>query len=474
MRARRLSAFTPCATPLDSIMSEPMPPRLSRLLLGLALALVSACSGAEKPKDEKPSIADLPCSTQAECAPLNFVCDDVRRTCVCTSDEMCADKDGTPYCNAYTGRCVADIGGCKSDSECGSREFCDIALRTCRALKAYCESCSQDAECGGANDHCVRHPDFPGAPPFCALGCATNADCGNGQACRDTVKGKQCVPANGRCSGGVNEFCTPDLGATCRVDSDCPADSGQVCDQGSRTCIARDSGCRASQACDPETRKCVSACRFDSECQERYTEDFICVRNTCVQAETCFEDEDCDEGRFCFKESGAPSGLCRVSCDSSDDCPLAEICSHTPPRRCVAGCDSNADCRLTAVCRAGACATTDRNGAQHCQTKEVCDFREFCSNEACRTESKHCQAKPTSAACGAGGKLSSLAFPADRSGSSYSCPAGSIQASGNPTLCVADRCLYDCANDDECPNGFYCAALGAQQLCFPVNAKTCL
>lgn len=469
----------------------------ARLAALLCLSLAAACTAPEGPVDAGTfSLSSLPCSTNAECSDYGFICDDVRRTCVCTSDEMCADKQGTPYCNAFTGHCVADVAGCKGDGECGDGEFCDVALRTCRDKKAYCGGCTQDAECGGPNDHCVKHPDFPGSPAFCASACTDTGGCALGQTCRDTEKGKQCVPTSGRCQGGEGALCNPDTGQSCFQDRSCTEGVDQMCDMGSNLCVAKDSGCKSGQACDPVTRSCVLACRDDAECQEQYgsaEKPYQCVRSTCMPVEICKGDGDCPTGKFCFKEPGEDgandSGLCQLSCNANEDCPLGERCVQNPltaRNRCEPGCRTNSDCPLPSICTAGQCEYTNPlNNNQRCQVKEVCGFREFCSDQTCTAEAKHCQG---SSNCGSGGTAIPIFFNAAcGTTANITCPGGSVKrcdlyAAGcggsgsfaNACACAITRCVYSCANDASCPNGFYCAPTANGQRCTPLDASLCL
>lgn len=452
--------------------------------LVLTFCLLAACSPDDGRPDGGVSVTSLPCAIDAECSELGFVCDDGRRTCVCTSDSMCDDKEGTPYCNAFTGHCVAEIAGCKTDSECGADEFCDGALRICREKKAYCGSCTQDAECGSANDYCVKHPDFPGSASFCASACTAEGACVAGQACRDTEKGKQCVPENSRCQSGQSLKCTPDSGQSCQDAADCTAGGEQVCDTATNACRAANSGCRASQSCDPATRTCVTSCGFDSECQERYGQNFVCDQNTCVPTASCTKDDDCGSDAFCFKMPGASDsdiGSCQASCRSNDDCFLQQRCSDASPRKCVSGCSKNSDCPLNAICSAGgSCELKDSGGAQHCQIREVCGFREYCVSSTCRAEAKHCE-KPAPS-CASGSKLERISFsPGCVDHVATPCPSGSTAAGVISVggciakMCQIDRCLYSCAVNADCPNGFYCHPwLG--NVCFPNenNAGQCL
>lgn len=442
---------------------RPCPDIASRLVPGLFVALsvglVACTEGAANVIDAGVSVAELPCSTDAECVELGLICDRLRRTCVCTSDAMCAGNPAGNYCNAFTGRCVRDVAGCKSDGDCPGGQYCDAGLRTCRSLKAWCESCSLDAECG-ADNFCVRHPDFPSASPFCAAAC--DGGCGPGQKCADTEKGRQCVPDGSRCKQVAS--CTPDSGKACSTDSEC-GDASQVCDRGQSRCVARQAGCVAGQACDPTSRQCVAACATNRECEERYSDPlYTCKSGSCVRGETCRADADCADAKWCLKPVGAAAndvGACEPVCTSSAECPLGQRCPTevSTHRRCVAGCTTDDECPLTAVCTNGACESANQAGARRCQATQVCNPKERCLvgtgdpsrdhtcvlTEICRPGS----CTPTS--CGS--DFCAQIFP----------------ASGAPYL----RCVSRCAGDDDCPAAFYCIDLGAGGICMPNDPSIC-
>lgn len=453
-------------------------------------ALAGCTAGSGSPDAGSPGSGDLPCSTEAECADQHLVCDHLRRTCVCTKDAMCAGNPAGAYCNAFTGRCVKDIAGCKSDRECGEGNFCDAALRTCRAKKAWCEPCTQDEECGGPDDFCIHHPEFQTTPTFCGVACGAGDACPAGQKCATTEKGKQCLPEVGRCNQAAS--CTPDSGQPCGVDTDCTLGDGQLCDQVLGRCVAGQSSCAQGQACDPVTHQCVAGCRLDRECVERFSDPmYSCLNNSCVRAETCHGDGDCPSTKWCFKASGAgdaAAGTCQAACNADLDCPLGQRCVNNPTtarRRCLDGCvnGDNSGCSLNAICNNGGCEYAGPNGVRRCQVKEVCAFRESCLNSSCVPAPDHCKA--CSAGCGAG--ACATIYSNVTCGGSAQCPAGIAQACGNVDGCASSggyacacpmqRCLYRCTTDVQCPKGFTCqgAAVNGNNgpWCYPVDATLC-
>ena len=70
-----------------------------------ALFALAACKSSVPPP---PTAVPDTCSSDAECE-SNFRCDLQLRRCVCTADSACGGT--TPFCNAFTGLCVAQIRG---------------------------------------------------------------------------------------------------------------------------------------------------------------------------------------------------------------------------------------------------------------------------------------------------------------------------------------------------------------------------
>lgn len=437
--------------------------RLAAFALLLGASFLAACSSSGGDADAGTiAVADLPCSTNAECADRNFVCDPLRRLCVCTSDAMCAGNPAGAYCNAFTGRCVGDVAGCKSDGDCADGQFCDAALRTCRTRKGWCEPCSQDAECGASGDFCIHHPDFASAPTFCAAACGAGGTCPEGRKCAQTEKGQQCVPATGRCQ--QVSACNPDSGQRCAVDTDCTEGVGQACDRVRSRCVAAQATCVAGQACDPISRQCVAACQQDRECVERFADNaYVCVDGTCVHAETCRSDTECAADKWCEIAAGATSGVCQPACTADAECPLGQRClAENGHRRCTPGCSGDSDCPLNAVCSGGVCEYATPTGARRCQLTNVCAPKEICGSNASDASRYHvCNATETCRACTGG------------------CGAGVCAQIYTPSGSIS-RCAFRCATDDECPSGFSCNQMaygpGANDvawLCWPVDPNVC-
>ncbi len=463
-------------------------PVRGRALAALVLGAVSLFGCTPTTGTPDAGTPQLSCSSDAECS-HGLVCDKLRRVCVCTSDKICAAIDPTvPYCNAFTGQCVADIAGCKSDAACGAGKFCDIALRTCRSKVAYCDPCTQDAECGGPNDNCVHYPDFPTAPPFCATACGAGDACPDGQKCAQTEKGKQCIPAAGLCN--QTAACVPDSGQSCSSDTDCTQGTSQVCDSTLGRCVTSPAPCAQGEVCDATTHVCVGGCTTNQECIDRFANaNYQCQNAACVLAHPCHQDTDCQLTEYCQKAAGAAAtdaGVCAPTCNADTDCPLGDLCatnSTTGHRGCVPGCHDNSGCPLNAICDGGQCAMTATDGTPHCQAKEVCSFKDECIDNSCVLQPDQC--KSCAAGCGAGGCATLLAnYKCDNT----TCPTGvpkvyladSTCSTGRAYVCEIQRCLYRCTTDTECPNGFYCTSVDALGTgdqgpwCYPEVASYCL
>jgi hypothetical protein len=444
---------------------------LTQLLAALAVSVLPwlpACS-SKAPTPPKLVLSNS-CSSDAECASQNFVCDLQRRECVCTSDAMCKDAT-TPLCNVFTGHCVAKLPGCTANS-CAKGQFCDDATRTCRDERKYCESCGQDAECGVGNK-CITHPEYPNSQPFCASACDATGACGAGQACKNTAAMvKQCVPQGSLCGG--DQVCTPDAFVPCEADAQCAQYPGQRCDATLQRCVAQTNVCALGQSCDPRTQRCVAACDSDTACQTRYGAGFICLQRACRPANECMSDSQCAKNQFCQIQAGDTSGLgkCQPSCQQDSDCPLGRHCgmdAATGRTSCSSGCSSNTDCQLDEVCSAaGVCE------AGHCQVKAVCGFAESCINNVCVKQPDNCAS--CSSACPGNGSCLPVNF--NQACDNTTCPNGAKKAcvsdpgspcSGLTCFCQINRCLAVCGSDADCPHGFTCTQLPGGAFCDPVD-----
>lgn len=377
------------------------------------------------------------CTSDSDCEELGLVCDPVGGRCVCTRDSMCAGDPAQPWC--LRSACSADE--CVSEVDCEDGLKCLGSPRRCVDGLGTCESCSGDECLAGSS--CAEHPDFPGSGTFCAPSC--EGGCPSGFVCRDQL----CFRASGSCDA-PGESCLPDSESACASDTDCS--EGLVCDLFFGRCFAAQTVCEEGFACDAQSLTCIAACQGDDECPNGGR---------------------CSSGR-CVGGDATSS-----TCASNEQCPLGTRCEIDPTTAegsCVPGCQEDADCSLAAVCRDGVCQSQDGTGAQRCQVKEACGFRETCDGNACVEQASHCQS--CSGGCGTG-QCQPLYFSVVcGSGSALTCPGGSVKRCGNLGACTGcaceiQRCAYPCEAAADCPNGFYCANLGSTSLCLPVDSSMC-
>ncbi len=435
--------------------------------LSLVVSLGGACKSGSSAADAGTRNV-ISCNTDEECGA--FVCDKARRQCVCTTDDMCqaaARGAAAAFCNAFTGACVTgdQIAGCKSATDCTKDQFCDVAVRTCKPKRAYCETCTRDAECG-ATSKCARHPDYTATDPFCMTPCGTADACPSGQKCRDTEKGKACVP-EGQCN--ADPTCVPDSFQLCSADADCTQGTSQRCNLAEGRCVASVvSICVSGQSCDPRTNHCVAACAADADCVARFGANFLCVQASCRPSNACTSHDQCAPSEFCLKAAGAgPStaGICKPSCSDTSQCPIGTQCAKDAATQhfvCQTSCSGDSDCLFNQYCESGTCQPG-------CQINDVCAFRERCTNHQCVADSKHCQTCNTGCSGGLCGTIgtSDVCVPATQQ--CPACPSGATAIRAGPAgsscspqvecICTIKRCLYPCSDQQDpsqCPKGFTC------------------
>lgn len=463
--------------------------RLFRTSFAFLLTALVACSTKPTSTDAGPRPL-VACTSNAECASLGLECDLSLLKCVCTADSQC--PSASPFCNVFTGRCEASLpsGACTAGS-CPAGQYCDEGVRTCEAILGFCTQCSNDEECGAGN-YCIVHPDYPGTPAFCASACGVEGSCPGGQVCANTSAGvQQCVPMGTVC--GARPMCTPDSLAACGASGACD-DPSQVCDSTLGRCVAMSSGCAQDSVCDPRTLECAEPCgegdggamEGDQECQTRFMDPtFVCLNNVCRPASQCATDAECPLNQFCAISPASPAGSlgdCELSCTMDSQCPLGQECltdMNTGRQGCQTGCSVNSDCPLTSICANNACQNTDSMGNQHCQIKQVCQFRQQCLNEICVTQADNCSSNANGCPSGTVNNLVAFYACSPCPNGSVGSPAGSdppaLMCSSEELLCTMQRCLTTCGTDDDCPEGFNCEALPAGSFCAPVtDAQYCL
>lgn len=387
------------------------------------------------------------CNVDAECGQLR--CDKVRRQCICLSDESCrmgaAASSPPKYCNNFTGLCVEEIAGCRVDGECAAGEFCDPSIRGCRPLKAFCEVCASDSECGGQGDNCVLDEGLN--QRYCGTACADTSECPRGATCQQKNGVGQCWPdrtPQGQPATCRNfQGCVPDSLRSCNVTADC-GDPAQRCDPRTGKCIAAQQVCSFGTTCDPRARLCVAECTRDSDCGDARLR---CVNRACEPLNECMQDGDCSDNRVCTKGPGETVGRCQPFCTNDSECPIGQVCARAGARfSCAPGCAANAGCGLDQRCNATTkiCEGPLVANQRICQATSACNSCEFCDGT-----SNTCRRARGSADGGIG-------FPyCQTCTSSVECPGGTCVALPSGT----SVCAAFCGGGQECPQGFACLSL---------------
>ncbi|MBI4822445.1 MAG: hypothetical protein HY791_39660 [Deltaproteobacteria bacterium] len=381
---------------------------MKRLLLAPLLSLACfACRDSppttgDKPKADTGTTGPTLCSTTTDCGGLGIcvagVCEAVTP---CSADSECQNA----VCHTTRGYCVQCDG--RHPNECQAGQTCQYDF-TCVAI-------------GG--------PDAgPGDGGTCSGTCATKAECGGEQVCKNgaccappprcftaddcPANSPECNGADGRCFGSM----------TCATDNECLGFPG--CSAGGCYCDSPPTGvCRVRE----------NECAIDADCQDTTK---VCTPSTprrCVTAQTCTNDTQCQaEGLICDQASGR--------CKNGQPCPNGNEC--TPgTQACVGG-----------VCVPRTCL----NDPTLCATGQVCNASGQCvtSADTCTSDAQcssgyYCDT--TASRCAVGCR------------SSTDCGGGTCDAAhrcqGQGTVCG------DCMTDAECPAGSACTQGKCRQQC---------
>ncbi len=216
-------------------------------LLALILGGAMACGSDDKGSGSHDTEGTpRSCASDAECDPINPLCDTGTGQCGgCSSTADCAALGTDVVCDTSTGACVE----CTASEGCDAEDQCDLALHECTAgcsvdadcpedepicdsARGLCVECSTDEDCGDERCaattqtcvECTTDADCPESTPVCApdgecsVTCSTDADCGAVDGFCDTAAGVcyECV---------VHEHCGD--GGFCQADHSCGGESEQ-------------------------------------------------------------------------------------------------------------------------------------------------------------------------------------------------------------------------------------------------------
>lgn len=245
--------------------------------------------------------------------------------------------------------------GCASDDECGPGEACILELAVCVV------GCRDDAACGPGRI-CEE------AAALCVEGCREDAECGAGRVCDEATRAcvgaclsssecpgrEQCSP-EGRCVPGCSE-------GSCPEGSGCVLATGQCvegrCEGGVRGCDDP-----SLPNWDERTCSCVE-CVLDRQCGGRVCREGECT-DECATACNPRVPGACSGGTpYCI------DGCC-VTCLTDDECASDQICEG-------GACTLKATCIGEEACAEGfSCVGTRCERTCACRPI-ACDVGGFC------------------------------------------------------------------------------------------------
>ncbi|MCB9644410.1 MAG: trypsin-like serine protease [Myxococcales bacterium] len=225
-------------------------------------------------------------------------------------------------------------GSCQIDSDCGPCYSCNSGKCTRRypnPVQNLCKPCNSPADCGGAQDICVR----TATGNRCAQACDVQGCCPQGYVCGDIGGQKQCVPEAGQCAPvsctaktdcGPGEDC---VSGTCKPEPvNVEAGACKPCTNGT---------CAAGQACSDlgiGGKRCLQACKDGNFCPANYACKDVSGGRYCVPNNDicpCASNADCESGEVCTnaicqKPGGGKFG---DSCSAQKPCASGYQCTPT-------------------------------------------------------------------------------------------------------------------------------------------------
>jgi hypothetical protein len=467
------------------------------------------------------------CNTDADCGnPDGSVsglhCNE--QVCECTDSSQCGGE--TPVC-LPAGQFLA-FCGCSDDRDCGDAglhcfygyAFCGIScsapeapacptdMPICDLDSGLCGYCLADEDCVAAH---VTAGNFCNQYGIC--GCATAADCPDGQSCLPGKYYATCGVASADCDPATcpGTFCNWDAGTcvgsssgfNCITDYDC---AGYRCVAGQCAQCVDDNDCIVEGRrfpgeafgtyCDPSAHNCLRSCLSDvdcvgnpsgpaclvyvdgglGQCQDDYCQSNVdCAPNfyghvcnldggTGWGACTCFQDSDCNPGDFCQMQPGSLSYCFPAYCQTDADCAAGERCD--PGATCRTHCDDGGACgAITPVCDTANDAGENGQTLQGADPSVVWCYGCFTGADClgglgCDTQYGHvCDACYDNLECASGTCFNGTCLAACDGGS---CGAGRICDVENVAGNGANLC-YQCLGPIDCPGGEGCN--GQTHLC---------
>lgn len=315
---------------------------------------------------------DCPAGLRCDSAPGRCFVPVTRSACgSCTSDKQCGESgtchsEGSErFCSTPCGAADACPSGftCKADADAAGAKRCLPSNGSCRGGRPLCAPCAGDLECGKPGDLCVRN--LISDESFCAVHCATTADCPKNFSCIDlSGKGEgplQCVPDSQTCQG----FCDSNDPAV--VKRECGL--GASCDLANHACARATDGtlCAACATDDDCTKasggnRCLVNRTPGSAFQGERFCGTDCTLGACTGTACQRDPSKCGAGFTCVgigangiwpfqcapARGSCQGGFGRLgdSCDrhGADDCVTAICGQFGAEKRCTSACSADGDC----------------------------------------------------------------------------------------------------------------------------------
>ena len=461
------------------------------------------CIDDPKKPDTIGTCTPVPCTTNPDSCPDNFVCQGGN----CVPEDGCRLNSHCPDgMNCVNGLCLPD--DCDGDDEkCPDGWLCDSdgkCIEKCNpTLPGQCtngkclpigladptdgrcvsdDSCvygsnNPDYGCTDPDELCVDDPKKPGIIGTCVPEVCNGVQCPPGYTCQ----GDGCVPEDGctedsHCPGEWT--CDTDSGL-CMPAPNCSANphncpQGYLCDAVSGTCVP-------IVECDPSLPVVPGQCPGDDKCLPWGTSGACFPEDSCVYGNP---DYGCEDNKECEEDATRPGniGKCAVECEEDDECDSglclpSGVCATCNPDD-NQGCSTNQKCWATPD-NMGVCLSTDEcdNDAQCAPGKcyegqcvPACTANNQCDSGACLNPPGVCvtcipgannQGCSTNQKCWATPDGMGICLP-------ITPPCTDGQPCGNGGICLVDTCVPACTPGDHttCPGTDKCLPWGTGGACF--------
>jgi LmbE family N-acetylglucosaminyl deacetylase len=398
------------------------------------------------------TIAGAPHGTRTACAGDGSVCDG---TCDGSDPSACAYPPASTLCRAAscTGGVASLAATCDGAGACPAvqSQACDPYL--C-GENACLTSCGSDADCVSA-DYCAGGTCTPrkatGAACTAVDQCASG-NCVDGRCCNSTCAG-QCQACD---VAGHLGACTPVIGSPHGTRAACASDGstcGGACNGSTTTACAYPgaaTACRGA-SCTAGVATLAASCIGTGACPAAATQlcnPYVCGATACLTG--CASDAACISGDYCGGGVCRPKKANGATCDADNQCTTG---------KCVDGYCCNSSC--SAQCQAcdvpghlGAC--TPVTGAPHNPRAACASDGSVCGGSCDGSTTAACAYPGASTACRDASCAGGVAtLPASCNGAGR-CPAIQTQEC-SPFVCGTTACLGDCARDEDCTVGDFCA-----------------